>query len=496
VKNRSAFITIRWISILLIILAVALTALQLVYYSRIRSSFPPGMMIAGIPVGGLTQERAAERLLQAYTAVAIELHYRDAVIQIKPSVIGFDLDINAMMTAADLERLQQPFWSGFWDFLWNRLPAPREVPLRATYSEERLRIFLGDEIATRYDQAPTAALPLPGSTGFQAGKAGTVLDIDRAVTLIDAALRSPGTRVVNLSFSKTNPPRPSMENLKILLQQIIDLSDYDGLVEVYVSDLQTSNEIHFAVQNGQLVPPDISFTAASTMKIPIMVSVMRREDTGGNEDVKQLIQLMIERSENDPADRLMEAVIDKNLGPLEVTKDMQALGLENTFLAGYFYPGAPLLQRIQTPANQRQDVQASPDPYNQITPAEIGMLLEDIYDCAENGGGTFAAAFPGKISQDECRAMISYLVMNKIAVLLQAGLPEGTRIAHKHGWIIENDGLMHTIADAGLVYTPGGNYVIAVYAYHPVQMLFDPANRMVAELSQAVYNYFNLPGEQ
>jgi hypothetical protein len=92
--------------------------------------------------------------------------------------------------------------------------------------------------------------------------------------------------------------------------------------------------------------------------------------------------------------------------------------------------------------------------------------------------------------------MISYLVLNKIAVLLQAGLPEGTRIAHKHGWIIENDGLMHTIADAGLVYSPGGNYIISVYMYHPVQMLFDPANKMVAELSQAVYNYLNLQGVQ
>ena len=112
----------------------------------------------------------------------------------------------------------------------------------------------------------------------------------------------------------------------------------------------------------------------------------------------------------------------------------------------------------------------------------MGMLLEDLYHCAENGSGTFAAAFPGEITQCKCRQMISYLVMNKIAVLLQAGLPEGTRIAHKHGWIIENDGLMHTIADAGLVYSPGGNYVISVYMYHPVQMLFDPANKMVAEL--------------
>ncbi len=496
VRKRGSFIPLRWVSIALIALSVVLAAFQLIYYSRIRSNFPPGMVIAGVPVGGLNQQRAAERLLQAYTAVAVEVHYRDAVIQIKPAVIGFELDINAMLAAADLERLQQPFWGGFWDFLWNRLPTPKEVPLRATYSEERLRIFLRDEIAARYDQTPTAALPLPGSTSFQAGKSGTVLDIDRAVILIDAALRSPGTRVVNLSFNRITPPRPSMENLKILLQQIIDLSGYDGVIEVYVNDLQNAQEIHFAIQQGQLVPPDISFTAASTMKIPIMVSVMQRVNAVENEEVTRLIQLMIERSENDPADRLMETVMDKNLGPLEVTDDMQALGLENTFLAGYFYPGAPLLKRIQTPANRRSDVQAGPDPYNQTTPAEIGMLLEDIYRCAENGGGTFAAVFPGQVTQEECRSMISYLVLNKIAVLLQAGLPEGTRIAHKHGWIIENDGLMHTIADAGLVYSPGGDYVITVYMYHPVQMLFDPANRMVAELSQAVYNYFNLPGDQ
>jgi len=454
------------------------------------------MVIANVPVGRLTQTEAAERLLQAYTAVPVEIRYRDNVIQFRPAVVGFELDIQAMMSAADLERLQQPFWSGYWDFLWNRLPTPQEVPLRASYSEERLRLYLQNEIAVRYDQTATAALPLPGTTSFQVGKAGTVLDIDRAVILIDSALRSPGSRVVNLSFDKITPPRPSIQNLQILIEQIINLADYDGIIEVYVKDLQTSQEISFAMQDGQLVPTGISFTAASTMKIPIMVSILRRIDSTNAGDVNELIKLMIERSENDPADRLMEQVIDKNLGPLEVTKDMQALGLQNTFLAGYFYPGAPLLQRYQTPANQRTDLISSPDPYNQTIPVEMSLLLEDIYRCSENGGGTFGAVFQGEITQAECRDMISYLVLNKIAVLLQAGLPEGTRIAHKHGWIIENDGLMHTIADTGLIYSPGGHYIISVYMYHPVQMLFDPANKMVAHISQAVYNYFNLQDTQ
>jgi hypothetical protein len=172
------------------------------------------MKIAGVAVGGLTQEKAAERLNYMYTALPIEVHYRDAVIQIRPQTIGFELDMAAMMAAADLERIQQPFWSGFWDFLWNRFTEPQEIPLRATYSEERLRIFLRDEIAARYDQDPTPPLPLSGTTSFQAGRSGTRLDIDRAVTLIDAALRSPVSRVVNLSFTKIDPPRPSIENLQ------------------------------------------------------------------------------------------------------------------------------------------------------------------------------------------------------------------------------------------------------------------------------------------
>jgi beta-lactamase class A len=496
VRNGSVFVSLRFVSIILIFMAVLLAVYQLILYSRIRSNFPPGMVIAGVRVGGLDQQKAAERLLQSYTAVPIEVRYRDAVIQIKPPVVGFELNIQAMIAAADLERMKQPFWPGFWDFLWNRIPIPQEVPLRASYSEDRLRAFLKDEVAARYDQQAQAALPLAGTSFFQPGKVGTVLDLDRAVILIDAALRSPNQRVVNLSFEKLAPPRPPFQNLEILLQQKIELSDFDGIIELYVQDLQTGREVNFAYNNRQRVPADIAFTAASTTKIPIMVSVFRRVGEPVADNITELLALMIERSENDPADRLMETVLDKNLGPLELTRDLQALGFKNTYLAGYFYPGAQLLSRINTPANQRTDISAGPDVYNQTTAAEMGMLLEDIYRCAESGGGSFGAVFPGEITQAECQQMINYLVGDKLAALLQAGLPEGTRFAHKHGWIIENDGLMHTIGDAGLVYTPGGNYVITLYMYHPVQLLYPQANRMIAEISMAVYNYFNLPGEQ
>jgi len=490
-RNRSAFYPLRWISVVFLLLAVILTVVELVRYSRIRSNFPPGMVIAGIQVGGLDTQQALNRLLKAYTAVPVEVRYRDALIQIKPSTVDFKLEVDSMMAAADLERVRQPFWTGFWDFLWNRFPTPTPVPLLATLSEARLRAFLNDEIAVRYDLPATASIPVPGSTGFQSGQAGTVLDVDRAVMLVADAFRSPGARSVVLSFNRVAPPRPSFENLKILLQQMVLSAKYQGTLELFLYDLQTGSEIHFAYDQGQLVKPDLVFTAASTMKIAIMASVFKMIAGPLPADVSEMISSMTEYSENGPADQLMARVLDTNLGPLQVTEDMQTLGLENTFLAGYFYPGAPLLKSFKTPANQRTDVLTDPDRYNQTTPAEMGMLLKDIYDCAEKDGGSFRAAFGNLITQDECKQMTAYLSKNHNGVLLEAGLPEGTRIAHKHGWIIESDNLMHSISDAGTVYSPGGNYILTIYLHDNEQLLFDPSNILIGNLSQAIYNYFN-----
>jgi beta-lactamase class A len=494
-STKRNFPALRWISVIFIFLSVVLTTLQLISYSRIRANFPLGMVIAGVPIGGLDRQQAAERLVQAY-GVPVEIHYGDSTIQIKPGVVGFELDLEGMLSAADMERLDQPFWTAFWDYLWNRLPAPNQIPLRANLSEDRLRAFLKEEISPRYDRPPSAALPVAGSTNFQIGQDGTLLDIDRAVTLIHDALWSSNSRVVNLTYNKVTPPRPSLQNLQILLQQIINVSGFDGLTELYLMDLQTNQEVHFAYQDKKTVQPDIAFTAASTFKIPIMVSVFKTLKEPLPQEATNLLTSMIDRSDNPPADKLMMDYMNQNTGPLMVTDDMTNLGLPNTFLAGYFYPNAPLLKHFSTPANQRTDVNTNPDIYNQTTPAEMGMLLEDMYQCSENGGGTFAAAFPGQFNQSECKAMINYLFRNRIGVLIEAGLPGGTQLAHKHGWITDpTDGVIHTIGDAGIAYTPGGNFVLTIYMYHPKQLLFDPTNILFADLTRAVYNYFNATGK-
>ena len=181
----------------------------------------------------------------------------------------------------------------------------------------------------------------------------------------------------------------------------------------------------------------------------------------------------------------------KARGPLVVTETMQALGLENTFINGFFYPGAGVLKFFNTPANKRTDINTDPDIYSQTTPADMGMLLEDIYLCAQTGGSSLVAVFPGQIDQAACQQMIQYLQEDKLGALIQAGVPEGTIVAHKHGWDIN----LTQYSDAGIVYTPGGNYILTIYVYNPGGGNWSTVSPMYAELSRAIYNYFNLPSQ-
>jgi beta-lactamase class A len=476
----------------LLLAAIILAAVQLVRFSRVRAYLPAGLIVAGVPVGGLDRQQAAQRLSEAYS-LPIEIRYNGSVIHLNPSVVDFKLEMESMLALANLERTQKQFWQDFWDYLWGRSTFPTQIPLSADYSEERLRAFLAD-LADRYDQSPEPARPIPGSTQFQAGKPGLALDQEDSVQLIEQALNSLDNRVVDLPLERLEPSRPVFDNLEVLLKQTLKVAGFDGLAGVYLLDLQTGQEKHFAIQNGEDVPvePDIAFTASSIIKIPIMVSSFRRMGENPDAETVKLLEDMVELSGNEAADWLMDRVIDNQRGPLLVTEDMQALGLDNTYLAGYFSFGSPLLALIETPANTRTDVFTDPDPYSQTTPSDMGMLLEDIYQCAQNGGGALTAVFPGEITQAECQQMNTLLVNNRLPMLLTAGLPEATPIAHKHGWVTLN-GIINTIGDAGIVYTPGGNYILVVFLYHPDQLIWEPASALISELSTAVYNYYNLP---
>jgi beta-lactamase class A len=494
VRNRRSIPILRGISIVIISLALVLSVISLITYSRQRNNYPSGMTIAGVHVGGVGPQLASERVLRVYS-LPIEARYGDAVIHIDPSVVGFELNIESMIAAADLERTGGAFWTEFWNYLWGREPDPVEIPLVATIDEKRLVSYLQTEIAARYDSPPTPAQPVPGGTSFLPGSPGRVLDISRTIRLIEDTLRSPTNRTISLSINQNVAARPTRENLALLLKQIITTSGFDGVIGLYMLDLQSGQEIHFALNQEQEIPvqPDVTFTASSTIKIPILVSYYIKNGSAPvDEQTQALITEMIRKSDNNASDAMMNR-INSLTGPLIITEGMRAIGLEDTFLAGFFAPGSPLLRTFTTPSNSRTDVFTDPDSYNQTTPLDMGMLLADIYQCATVRGGALIAAFPNSITPDICQQIIAYLSTDKIGVLIEAGLPEGTQIAHKHGWITSNDGVIRNFSDASIIYSAGGNFVLSIYAYHPIQIVFDDANALFANLGSAVYNFYNLP---
>lgn len=492
-RNRNTNIILRGVSILFLTAALVLGIFSLVNYSRQRNNYPAGMNIAGIPAGGLTPAEASQRLLEVYTS-PIEMLYNEAIIHINPAVVGFQPDVETMLAAADLTRTGTSFWSGFWDYLWSRTPPETTIPLSATISDDRLREYLQNEIATRYDLPPAPAVPVPGGTSFLAGQPGQTLDIDRAVLLISDALRSPTNRSVALTFTRSAAARPTSENLSILLKQIVTVSDFDGLIGLYMVDLQTGQEIHFAINNKQEigVEPDIAFTASSTIKVPIVASYLINRGSNLDSTTSEIISRVLGRSDNSATDLVLER-INTAIGPLIVTQDMKTIGLTSTFINGFFAPGSPPLSpQPVTPGNSRTDIFTDPDPYSQTTPSEMGALLADLYQCAQNSGGALIAAFPDQVTPATCQLLIDFMAQDKLGSLIQGGVPDGTLVPHKHGYVPAADGVVRDTSDVGIIYTPGGNFILSIYSYHPVNNIWNIINPLIGDLTKAIYNYFNV----
>jgi beta-lactamase class A len=165
---------------------------------------------------------------------------------------------------------------------------------------------------------------------------------------------------------------------------------------------------------------------------------------------------------------------------------LRDLGLQSTFMVAPFLTDPNITpQPVAAPQSPSDQQKAASDPFNQMTVSETGWMLYSIYQCAANGTGPLVSAFGNSFEQRECQQMLYLMSGNRIGALIEVGTPADIRVAHKHGWLNETHG------DAGIVFSPGGDYVLVVVLHNPVWLNFEESFPLIEDISLTVYNYFN-----
>jgi beta-lactamase class A len=253
-----------------------------------------------------------------------------------------------------------------------------------------------------------------------------------------------------------------------------------AIVAVSYRDLQTGERLDIAADTG--------FHAASTMKVPVMIEVLRRAQAGAfsldqeillvnqfasladgspfslnmaddgdsvlyakvgeRVKVRELLQRMIVRSSNLATNQLIELV-----GAANVTATAHALGAD----------------KISVLRGVEDQKAFDRGMINTTTSAALATLLEGI----ERGT---------VLSSENSAVMREILLAQEFNEKIPAGLPPGTRVAHKTG---EITAVSH---DAAIVYPPGRKpYVLVVLTKGLRESTASSA--LIADISRIIWNH-------
>jgi beta-lactamase class A len=472
-RHRAGLIA--WLVVIAAVIAFLL-AWQYLDYRTASRTLPAGMTIANLPVEGKTREQALKELEVAF-ATPVEVIYQGERLSLSPDAAELRFDVEG--TAANLEAAlaARGGFDGFVAHVLRQPAVPVDVPVAITYSEERLDGFLA-RVARQYDRPPQGTVPLPDKLIFRAGRPGQELDVEASRPLLVAALISATDRRAELVVKSSEAPPLEIEVLGQMIQALAD--DHPHIIPgVFVKDLQTGEELG--------INEEVAFAGLSVLKIAVMEETYRALDAPLAPEVTDWISESLGiTSSNFKANLLLRDVVgegDGYQGAKRLTASMRYLGLPNTFMVAPYDAECPFT--IQTPANSRTDITTDPDICMQTTPLDMGLLLEMIYECSQ-GGGALMVAYPGAFTADECGEMVEWMTKNSFNNLIEARLPEGTVVAHKHGF--GNEG---PHADAGIVFSPGGDFILVIYLDSSQYLEWAESSALAADIAKATYNYFN-----
>ncbi|MBP8965280.1 MAG: hypothetical protein KBG27_07840, partial [Flexilinea sp.] len=254
--------------------------------------------------------------IKTLSSIPLELKYRESLIQVNPEQFSFKIDIEKAQSELESKVFEMCSSKIFVNSLFREQKRdPISIALESYVDEEKIESFLRNEISVRYDQPAVAKYPDLNGSGFYSGHPGYQLDIEKAVEMIQEALTSFDHQTIDLPITSIPEPPSSLTNLKILLSSVVDQNqDPDQITEIYLLDPKTGEEFDFARQNKSNLIPEIAFTAASTIKIPIMISAFKHLDEKPSAVVSRQLELMITESKNEQTDWLLENVIGGETG--------------------------------------------------------------------------------------------------------------------------------------------------------------------------------------
>lgn len=489
-RSRPGLPLLAIVSTLMLLSAAGLFVLELVSFSQQADRLPTDVTVAGVAVGGLSAGEAVTRWENALTQ-PVTVWYNDSPIVIDPAALGFRINSAAML--ADV-RATADIAGSNWQRFFNYLTGQESrntiaIPLAADYQQNLLEQLL-QEIGLRYDQPPGRASYDLQTLTVRPGSGGYALNQRAALAAVDAALRSPDRRSVSLPVENTGS---GSTDLTVLRDTIVEYLDSQGFLydsqntvaSIYIQDLQTGEEINLL--------SDVAFSAASTIKVAIMIDYFRYLSLAPTDEEAYLMANSLLCSNNSSSNLIMQIIGGgTNIfnGLASVTSTAQYLGARNTFITAPFIlgvEGQQLGSIAAPPTSPNPNHNTGADPFNQTTAEDLGTLFGMIYDCANYGSGLMAAYPDGQFTQNECRQMLELMSANDLERLLQGGIPADARISHKNGWLSNMHG------DAGIVFSPNGrHYIISVFLWENVEFFsFERAWPLIEGISRAAWNYFN-----
>ena len=119
-------------------------------------------------------------------------------------------------------------------------------------------------------------------------------------------------------------------------------------------------------------------------------------------------------------------------------------------------------------------------------PLEIAQIYIDLEQCS-HGQGVLLEKYGENLTAARCKEMIGWLETNGDYTRIRLGLPNDAKVAHKSGWIPPQ-----IQADAGIVRSPGGDFVIAIYMDQPGERYLEPAVKsLIGSIARLTYSYYN-----